>query len=152
MVRNARIRAALIQVGLWVLIAVLIGYFGYHGIHGERGLRAHRSFDAEIAALNGDLQRLETKRKALEARVGRFEPQSVDRDLLDQEARNNLGWLHPNDRILQLPIAELGLIAPIKAIDHTPRIKNCRKSDSDEHCCASKCSYGKRSNARDLDS
>lgn len=91
------------QVSLWVLIAVLIGYFGYHGIHGERGLRAHRSFEAEIASLNSELQRLETKRKTLDARVARFEPSSVDRDLLDQEARNSLGWLHPNDRILQLP-------------------------------------------------
>ena len=91
------------QVSLWVLIAVLIGYFGYHGIHGERGLRAHRSFEAEIASLNAELQRLETKRTALDARVARFEPASVDRDLLDQEARNSLGWLHPNDRILLIP-------------------------------------------------
>ena len=102
MVRNTRIRAALTQLGLWALIAALTGYFVYHGIHGERGLRAHRSFEAEIAALSVRLAGLEADRKALEERVSRFEPSSVDRDLLDEETRQNLGWLHPNDRILEL--------------------------------------------------
>ncbi len=100
MIRNTRIRGVLIQLSLWTLIAALIGYFGYHGIHGERGLRAHRNFDAEIAVLTAQLSELEADRKKLQARVARFEPSSVDRDLLDEEARRNLGWLHPNDRIV----------------------------------------------------
>lgn len=102
MVRNTRIRAALGQASLWALIAALTGYFVYHGIHGERGLRAHRSFEAEIAALSAELSRLEDQRRGIEERVSKFEPSSVDRDFLDEEARRNLGWLHPNDRILKL--------------------------------------------------
>jgi cell division protein FtsB len=102
MVRNTRIRAVLSQLSLWALIAALTGYFAYHGIHGERGLRAHRSFEAEIAALSAELAGFETARKAFEERVARLQPSSVDRDLLDEEARGNLGWLHPNDRILTL--------------------------------------------------
>jgi cell division protein FtsB len=102
MVRSTRIRAALAQAGLWALIAALIGYFAYHGLHGQRGLNAHRSFEAEIAALSQDLAKLESARKTLEDRVAKLEPSSVDRDLLDQQARQNLDWLHPNDRILEL--------------------------------------------------
>jgi cell division protein FtsB len=102
MVRNTRIRSALTHAGLWTLIAALTGYFVYHGIHGERGLRAHRSFDAEIAALSLELAELKAVRTGLEQRVGRLEPSSVDRDLLDEVARQDLGWLHPNDRILDL--------------------------------------------------
>ena len=103
MIRRTRIRGAAMQVGLWAAIAASIAYFGYHGIHGERGLRAHRNFEAEIAALNADLQLLQAERAALEARVARFEPNSVDRDLLDEQAREDLGWLHPNDRVLLIP-------------------------------------------------
>jgi cell division protein FtsB len=102
MVRKIRIRAALIQMSLWTLIAAMIAYFGYHGVHGERGLRAHRNFNAEILALNTELSGFEAERKALEARVARFAPNSVDRDLLDEEARESLGWLHPNDRVIPL--------------------------------------------------
>lgn len=102
MVRKTRIRAALIQVSLWTMIAAMISYFGYHGVHGERGLRAHRNFNAEIAALNAELAGFEGQRKALEERVARFAPNSVDRDLLDEEARDSLGWLHPNDRVISL--------------------------------------------------
>jgi cell division protein FtsB len=71
-------------------------------VHGERGLRAHRNFNAEIAALNTQLASLEAERKALEAQVARFAPNSVDRDLLEEEARESLGWLHPNDRVITL--------------------------------------------------
>ena len=102
MVRNTRIRSLLNQGALWALVAALISYFGYHGIHGERGLNAHRSFDAEIASLNEELTGLEGVRKSLEKRVARLEPASVDRDLLEEQARQNLGWMHPNDRILDL--------------------------------------------------
>lgn len=103
MVIRTRLRAFLLQTGLWVIAAACIGYFGYHAVHGERGLRAHRNFDQEIAALSVQLDSLQSKRKELEHRVNQFEPSSVDRDLLDEEARRNLGWLHPNDRILVLP-------------------------------------------------
>jgi cell division protein FtsB len=102
MVRKTRIRAALIQLSLWTMIAAMIAYFGYHGVHGERGLRAHRNFNAEIAALNADLAAVQGERKSIEDRVARFAPNSVDRDLLDEEARESLGWLHPNDRVIPL--------------------------------------------------
>jgi cell division protein FtsB len=102
MVRKTRIRAALIQVSLWTMIAAMIAYFGYHGVHGERGLRAHRNFNSEIAALNSQLAEVQAERKTIEDRVTRFAPNSVDRDLLDEEARESLGWLHPNDRVIPL--------------------------------------------------
>ena len=102
MVRNTRIRSLLNHAALWALVAALISYFGYHGIHGERGLNAHRSFDAEIASLNDELARLAGVRKGLEKKVARLEPASVDRDLLEEQGRQSLGWMHLNDRILDL--------------------------------------------------
>lgn len=103
MVRKTKLRAVSLQLALWVLVGTLIAYFGYHGVHGDRGLRAHRTFEAEIAALNAELAGLDAQRKAIEARVARFEPNSVDRDILEEQARENLGWMHPNDRVISLP-------------------------------------------------
>ena len=102
MIRSRRIRTWLLQVGLWALIVALMGYFGYHGVHGERGLNARRGFDAEIAALQAELSGLEARKQALQRQVHRLEPSSVDRDVLDEETRQSLGWMHPNDRILTL--------------------------------------------------
>jgi cell division protein FtsB len=103
MIVRTRIRSLVLNLGLWVFAAGAVAYFGYHSVHGERGLRAHRSFEAEIANLNGKLATLVEERAALELRVGQFEPAAVDRDLLDEEARRSLGWMAPNDRILTLP-------------------------------------------------
>ena len=102
MVVRTRIRALVFTVSLWLLAAGAIAYFGYHSVNGKRGLRAHRSFEAEIATLNTDLAKLVAERRALELRVGQFEPAAVDRDLLDEEARRSLGWLAPADRIVDL--------------------------------------------------
>lgn len=103
MLRRTRLRAALLQFGLWVLMAAMIGYFGYHGVHGDRGLTAHRTFEAQIASLNEELSRVQDERKEIERRIARLEPSSVDRDMLDEQARRSLGWLHPNDRLIELP-------------------------------------------------
>jgi cell division protein FtsB len=103
MVVRTRIRAIVFNLSLWLFAAAAVAYFGYHSVHGKRGLNAHRSFEAEIATLNERLAELTAERKALELRVGQFEPEAVDRDLLDEEARRSLGWMAPNDRILVLP-------------------------------------------------
>jgi cell division protein FtsB len=103
MIVRTRIRSLIFNLSLWLIAAGAVAYFGYHSVHGERGLRAHRSFETEIANLNGKLQELVAEREALELRVGQFEPSAVDRDLLDEEARRSLGWMAPNDRILIIP-------------------------------------------------
>jgi cell division protein FtsB len=102
MVTRRRLRSALLHLGLWLMSAGAVAYFGYHAIHGDRGLDARRSFDAEIAALTAELTRIQGERKRLEARAQQLEPQSVDRDLLDEQARTMLKWVHPNDRLVYL--------------------------------------------------
>jgi len=100
MVRYTRSRTVILQLGLWLLSAGLVGYFGYHAVHGDRGLEAQHSFETEITVLRAELTRLSAQRAALENRAGQLEPAHVDRDLLDENARTTLGWLHPNDRVI----------------------------------------------------
>lgn len=104
MVTRHRIRVALLQLGLWCVCGGVIFYFGYHAVHGDRGLRAHRNFEAEIAQLQQTLSDLKVKREEMETKVQELDPKAVDRDLLDEEARTMLGWLHPNDRVLELTV------------------------------------------------
>jgi cell division protein FtsB len=100
MVTHYRLRSALLNLGLWLLAGFVVVYFGYNAVHGQRGLTAQHNFEIEIAALKSDLGRLEQQRTELETKVGELRPKSVDRDILDEEARTQLGWLNPNDRVL----------------------------------------------------
>lgn len=103
MVTRTRIRSALFVLGLWLLTGGAVAYFAYHAQHGARGLDANKSFETEILELTAELQRMQSERQAMETRVAQFQPASVDRDFLDEEARATLGWLHPNDRVLVSP-------------------------------------------------
>jgi cell division protein FtsB len=100
MVTHYRLRAALLNLGLWLFAGCVVAYFGYSAVHGERGLQAQRTFEVEIADLKTNLGQLEQQRSELETKLNELRPRSVDRDILDQEARTQLGWLNPNDRVL----------------------------------------------------
>jgi len=100
MVTRYRLRSALLNLGLWLIAGCVVVYFGYNAVHGQRGLKAQHNFEIEIAALKADLGRLEHQRATLETRVNELRPNSIDRDILDEEARTQLGWLNPNDRVL----------------------------------------------------
>jgi cell division protein FtsB len=100
MVTRYRLRSALLNLGLWLFAGCVVVYFGYNAVHGQRGLTAQHNFEIEIAALKSDLGRLEQQRTELETRVDQLRPTSIDRDILDDEARTQLGWLNPDDRVL----------------------------------------------------
>jgi cell division protein FtsB len=102
MVIRTRLRSFFLQLTLWLVAAVVVTYFSYHAVHGDRGLTARKSFDAELASLNTELKSVESERRDLERKVSQLRPDGVDRDLLDELARDSLGWLNPEDRILVL--------------------------------------------------
>jgi len=58
MVTRKRLRTILNALALYVLAALLIGYFGVNAYSGNRGLKAKEDIDRQMAALNTDLTRL----------------------------------------------------------------------------------------------
>lgn len=100
MVTRTRLRTIFFQLALWMVSAALVGYFIYHAVHGERGLAARKTFEAELASLRAELKTVEGQRADIEARVSQLRPDSVDKDLLEELAREQLGWLDKKDRIL----------------------------------------------------
>ena len=77
-------------------------YFGYHAVSGSRGLLTWRELDREVAATREALTQLRAERQALERRVERLRPGSLDPDLLDELVRRRLSFTGPDDVIILL--------------------------------------------------
>ena len=102
MVTRKRLRSILTALGLYVMAALLIGYFGVNAYNGNHGLRAKQDIDQQIAALTTELDGLQTERKAWERRIELLKPASIDRDMLDERARELLEYAAPDELILKI--------------------------------------------------
>ena len=102
MVTRTRLRSILTALGLYVMAALLIGYFGVNAFSGNRGLKAKQDIDQQIAALSAELSRLQGERMQWERRVALIKSNGLDPDMLDERARELLDYAHPNDLTLML--------------------------------------------------
>jgi cell division protein FtsB len=76
----------------FALIAIsLVAYFGYFAIYGKHGLVNWMQLQQQIDVKQADLDRVRDERFALERRVRLLRPESVDPDLLEEQARARLG-------------------------------------------------------------
>ena len=100
MVTRKRLRSILTTLGLYVMAALLIGYFGVNAYSGNHGLKAKEDLDQQIATLSADLDRLKLEHAQWERRVALLRPDRLDPDMLDQQARLLLDYVAPNDLIL----------------------------------------------------
>ena len=102
MVTRKRLRSILTTLGLYVMAALLIGYFGVNAFSGNHGLNAKQDIDQQIGALSSELAKLQVERKQWERRVALLKPRGLDPDMLDERARALLDYAHPNDLTLML--------------------------------------------------
>ena len=102
MVSRTRIRSILGTIGLYLGVALIIGYFWAHAYSGEHGLRAKQDLVAQAADLMRELDSLKAERAAWEHRVELLRPNAVDPDLLEERARARLDYVHPRDLTLML--------------------------------------------------
>lgn len=97
---RSRLRSFLATLALHVGAAALIGYFAYHAYTGDHGLVAKRSYEQELQRLEGELAGLKAERAAIEHKVSLLDPSRLDPDMLDEEGRRQLNFIHPNDLVL----------------------------------------------------
>ena len=83
-----------------VLCACAIGYFGYHLVQGDYGLMAWVKLAQQIELTKAERARVSAERAELEHRVSLLRPSSLDPDLLDERARQTLGFAHRNDIVI----------------------------------------------------
>ena len=97
MVSRPRLRSFLTALGLYVLAALLIGYFGVNAYTGNHGLRARQDLDQQIAELTVELGQAKAEREQWQRRVALLKSDSIDPDMLDERARALLDYVDPRD-------------------------------------------------------
>ena len=102
MVTRKRLRSILTTLGLYVMAALLIGYFGVNAYSGNHGLKAKEDLDQQIAALSADLDRLKPERAQWERRVALLRADRLDPDMLDEQARALLDYTDARDLTFML--------------------------------------------------
>jgi cell division protein FtsB len=86
MVVRTRLRSIVLPIVLYLVLGVASGYLVWGASNGEHGLKAKEQFDAEAVELKAQLAGLKDERARWELRVASLRPESIDRDLLDEEA------------------------------------------------------------------
>lgn len=79
-----------------LMATLLMAYFVFHAVEGDRGLRAWQRLDGEIADASAVLGQVASERRALESKVARLNPNSLDTDMLEERARLVLGYVPAN--------------------------------------------------------
>ena len=113
MVTRKRLRSMLTALGLYVMAALLIGYFGVNAFSGNRGLKAKQDIDQQMAALSAELGRLKLERAQWQRRVALLKGDNLDADMLDERARALLDYADPHELVLMLePQPRVAATAP----------------------------------------
>lgn len=84
-----------------VIAVSLLVYFVYHIIQGERGLLAWRRLNQQIAASELKLDTVKTEQYALEQRVHLLRPDSLDADMLEEQAKEKLNFVRKDEIIIR---------------------------------------------------
>jgi cell division protein FtsB len=100
MVSRPRLRSILSTLCLYVMAALLIGYFGVNAYTGDHGLRAKQDLDREIATLTVELDHAKSEHDRWQHRVSLLKSDSLDPDTIDEEARALLGYVDPRDVVV----------------------------------------------------
>jgi cell division protein FtsB len=85
------------------LCAAFIAYFGYHAYHGEFGITSRYRLQAEAVNLQAQLDAIRTRRVDLERRVKLLHDGTIERDMLDEQARNALNLSRADEITIMLP-------------------------------------------------
>ncbi len=95
---------------LTIALAAVLGYFLYHSLYGGHGLADHEAKLKALETVEQELAAIKVEREQLERRVALMRPQSLDPDMLDEQARLALGFVRRDELIILLP-DETGRIA-----------------------------------------
>ncbi|MGH7223062.1 MAG: FtsB family cell division protein [Gemmataceae bacterium] len=100
MVVRRRLRAVVFPLLLYAFSGAADAYFIWHAANDDRGLKTNEIYERQIASLRANLTNLNADRHRWERRVALLSGTTIDRDLLDEEARARLGLADKNDLIV----------------------------------------------------
>lgn len=87
---------------IYFVIAFALGtYFTFASVQGEQGLFRRIQIEAEAEALRIDKAALEAEVAVMRNKTRRLSDAYLDLDLLDQQARDVLGLLRPDEIVIR---------------------------------------------------
>ncbi len=97
MVVRSRARAILVPLFFYLVLGGASAYLVKNASEGQHGAGARVKFDRELAKLKGQLASLQDERERWRRRVESLRNESIDRDLLEQEAHGLLDRAAPDE-------------------------------------------------------
>ena len=85
------------------LLAAVLAYFGFHAYHGEFGINSRHKLQEQAAELQAQLAAVQGRREAMEKRARLLHDGTIEKDMLDEQARQALNLVKPDEVIVMLP-------------------------------------------------
>ena len=85
------------------LCVLFLAYFGFHAYHGEFGIYSKYQLEAQAADLQAKLDAVKARRVDLERRVQLMHEGTLEKDMLDEQARKALNLSHADEITIMLP-------------------------------------------------
>lgn len=82
--------------------ALFLAYFGFHAFHGEFGIYSKYQLEARAIELQADLDKIRAERLELERRVQLMHDGTLEKDMLDEQARRALNLSHADEITIML--------------------------------------------------
>ncbi len=84
-----------------VIAVCLLVYFVYHIIQGDRGILAWRRLQTQIEVAESKLNTVKAEQESLERNVRLMRPDSLDSDMLEEQAKEKLNFVHKDEVIIR---------------------------------------------------
>jgi cell division protein FtsB len=91
-----------------LMTACVVSYFAFHAYHGELGIYANEDYEARVIALQAQLADATERRVAMQRRVQLIEDGTLDKDMLDEQARRALNLTQADELSIMRPAAPHG--------------------------------------------
>jgi cell division protein FtsB len=85
---------------------MVMGYFAYHAVEGDYGLFALGKLKEREALLESALATARAEREQMERHVSLMRPESLERDMIDERAREALNMADAKDLVIFLDPAD----------------------------------------------
>jgi cell division protein FtsB len=79
------------------IAVAFLSYFGFHAFNGEFGIYSKYRYEERIVALQAELEAVKKQRTELERRVQLLHDGTLEKDMLDEQARRALNMSNPEE-------------------------------------------------------
>ena len=86
--------------------ALFLAYFGFHAYHGEFGIYSKYLYEAQAVELQARLDAVKAQRVGMERRVQLLQDGSLEKDMLDEQARRALNLSKPDEIVIMRTSAQ----------------------------------------------